>query len=152
MVSLQYEEHPEDSLVAQARLFLESIMTTWVVIAKNVSPFIQPTSGTMDVVYSMFSSRSVCVLQLRYTLMLFCIQRALPAEFFKVLANALSTKTIVASHASLRDALLHDTLSRAPDNEAESYQLVLDNINNFIELVHHSNYSGQLLQCEWVAD
>lgn len=28
MISLQYEEHPEDSLVVQARTFLENVMTT----------------------------------------------------------------------------------------------------------------------------
>ena len=53
------------------------------------------------------------------------------------------------NNTSLRDALLYDTLSRTvPDNESESYQQILNNLDNFIETVHHSAYGADLLQCE----
>ena len=70
-------------------------------------------------------------------------------EFFKALDKCLNMKSIVGNNTSLRDALLYDTLSRAaPDNEGASYQLILNNLNHFIEYVHHASYSLELLQCK----
>lgn len=75
-------------------------------------------------------------------------QRVLPSEFFKVLGSAIDSKTFVTGQTSLKDALLQDTLSRAPDNEAEYYQLVLDNLCSFVEAAQISHLSADVLQCE----
>lgn len=69
-------------------------------------------------------------------------------NFFNVLNKALGNQSIVTGQLSLRDALLYDTLSRAPNNEGESYQLVLDNLNTFVEVVHHSAYTIDVVQCK----
>ena len=47
---------------------------------------------------------------------------------------------------SLGNALLRDTLTRAVDNDLASFQQVLDNLNTFIETVHHSGFSAELMQ------
>ena len=63
----------------------------------------------------------------------------------------MSTKTTVGNNnTSLRDALLYDTLSRAaPDSEGEAHQSILNNLNHYVEIVHHSSYNAELLQCEY---
>lgn len=35
MMALHYEEHPEDSLVVQSRLFLDNLMTTYVSLLRD---------------------------------------------------------------------------------------------------------------------
>lgn len=47
----------------------------------------------------------------------------------------------------LRDSFLRDTLTRAVDNDMESFQVVIENVNRYVEIVHHSHYSSDLLQC-----
>ena len=51
-------------------------------------------------------------------------------------------------HANLREALLRDTLVRAVDNEVDSYQIVIDNIGTFVELVYHQNFTNETMQCK----
>jgi hypothetical protein len=78
-------------------------------------------------------------------------KRPLDREFFVVLkyitdANA---KTISSSSESLRDAILRDSFSRAADNEASAFQIVLNNLNMYVDVVYYQGYSSDLLQCEW---
>ncbi|KIP09568.1 hypothetical protein PHLGIDRAFT_67270 [Phlebiopsis gigantea 11061_1 CR5-6] len=112
MITLQYEDHPEDSLVIQAKAFLEGVMTQFY------------GRGILNALF----------------------KRVLPSEFFKVLGSAIDSKTFVTGQTSLKDALLQDTLSRAPDNEAEYYQLVLDNLCSFVEAAQISHLSADVLQ------
>ncbi len=53
-------------------------------------------------------------------------------------------------HENLRDALLRDTLSRAVEGDDESLQVVVDNINTYIEVVHHAEYTLALMQCKLI--
>ncbi|EKM55576.1 uncharacterized protein PHACADRAFT_256290 [Phanerochaete carnosa HHB-10118-sp] len=112
MVSLHYEEHPEDSLVVQSRMFLEGLMTTFY------------GRGILNVLF----------------------KRVLSPDFFKVLNKVLGNKPTAIGQPNLKDALLYDTLSRAPNNEGESYQTVLDNLGTFVEIVHHSAYTIDMLE------
>lgn len=78
-------------------------------------------------------------------------QRRLDMEFFQVLGFIGETPTKTFSHSTtysrLRETLLRDAMSRAVDNDAETFQLVVDNIGKYIETVYHSRYSSDLLQC-----
>lgn len=51
-------------------------------------------------------------------------------------------------YESLRDALLRDTLSRTIEGDDEALQTVIDNVNTYVEVVHHMDYSTLLMQCE----
>jgi len=58
------------------------------------------------------------------------------------------TKTFSSSstYSRLREALLRDVLSRSVDNDAETFQLVVDNVGKYVEIVYHSQYSSDFLQ------
>lgn len=51
-------------------------------------------------------------------------------------------------HENLRDALLRDTLTRAVEGDDEALQTVIDNVNTYVEAVHHTDYSLLLMQCK----
>lgn len=53
-----------------------------------------------------------------------------------------------SSHVNLRDALLRDTLPRAVENDFESYQTVVENVNTYVEVVYHQKYTSELMQCK----
>ena len=77
---------------------------------------------------------------------LFPFQRGLEPSFFVVLRNILERSVIpVTNGDTLGNALLRDTLTRAVDNDLASFQQVLDNLNTFIEAVHHSGFSAELM-------
>lgn len=59
-----------------------------------------------------------------------------------------NTKSIASTPVPLRDSLLRDTLTRAVENDMETFQLVLENITRYVDIVHHSQYSPDLMQCE----
>lgn len=46
---------------------------------------------------------------------------------------------------SLRDILLRDTLPRALENDHTTFQIVLNNLQTFIESVHHQGYNTDLM-------
>lgn len=62
------------------------------------------------------------------------------------------TKTFANSstYLRLRETLLRDALSRCVDNDSDSFQLVVDNIGKYVEIVYHSQFSLDLLQCTLV--
>lgn len=73
-------------------------------------------------------------------------------EFFAIIKHVIGPH-VKAEHnpnpmENLRDALLRDTLSRALEGEDESLQVVLDNVNTYVEIVHHTEYSPALMQCK----
>ena len=76
-------------------------------------------------------------------------QRQLDTTFFLVLKFVVDSnvKAITSMAVPLRDSFLRDTLTRAVDNDMESFQVVIENINRYVEIVHHSYYSTDLLQC-----
>ena len=49
---------------------------------------------------------------------------------------------------SLRDALLRDAISNIADNESKVCQIMLTNINTYIEVAHHLGYTADLMQGE----
>ena len=74
-------------------------------------------------------------------------QRNLEPSFFVVLHDILERGVVlVANGDSLGNALLRDTLTRAVDNDLASFQQVVDNVNTFVETVHHSGFSAELMQ------
>ncbi|KAJ7109404.1 hypothetical protein C8R44DRAFT_286771 [Mycena epipterygia] len=74
-------------------------------------------------------------------------KRRLDRNVFHVLkeitdANA---RLVPAPAESLRDVLLRDTLSRAAENDHTAFQIVLNNLQTFVEVVHHQGYSSDLM-------
>jgi len=75
------------------------------------------------------------------------LQRSLEPSFFTVLRGILERGVVPAANGdTLGNALLRDTLTRAVENDVSSFQQVLDNLNTFIEAVHHSGFSAELMQ------
>jgi hypothetical protein len=75
------------------------------------------------------------------------LQRNLEPAFFVVLHDIFERGVVLMANGdSLGNALLRDTLTRAVDNDLASFQQVLDNVNTFIETVHHSGFSAELMQ------
>ncbi|CDO71214.1 hypothetical protein BN946_scf184863.g9 [Trametes cinnabarina] len=71
-------------------------------------------------------------------------------EFFTVIKH-IAAANVKAEHnphplESLRDSLLRDTLTRIVEGDDESLQTVLDNVNTYIETVHHTDYTPSLMQ------
>lgn len=89
-------------------------------------------------------------LDLCFHLASYMLQRRLDRNVFLVLkeitdANARLTP---APAESLRDILLRDTLPRAAENDHTTFQAVLNNVQTFVEVVHHQMYSPDLMACE----
>jgi|ERR1700722_2522608 len=82
-------------------------------------------------------------------LMMHDIQRPLSADFFLVLRYITdSNDSKVSPSERLRNILLRDILTRAADNDDKSIQFVLNNLQRYIEMVHHEGYSADLMQCK----
>ncbi|CCM02372.1 uncharacterized protein FIBRA_04467 [Fibroporia radiculosa] len=76
-------------------------------------------------------------------------KRPLTAEFFTVLRFISAPKVKgrrVSTRSSLNDTLLRDTLARSLENDSETFQLVIENLATFVEVVHHADYSSDMLQ------
>ncbi|KAI0928528.1 hypothetical protein AcW1_005746 [Taiwanofungus camphoratus] len=116
MVNLNYEQNGEDVLVDQAKKFLESTLAT-------------------------FASHGV--------FNLLC-KRKLPSDFFFVirrivLATAKPSKNF-PTQDNLGNALLQDTLMRSVENEMGSYQTVIENVCTYVDVVHHTDLSSDMMQ------
>ncbi|KAF4603665.1 hypothetical protein EYR38_004080 [Pleurotus pulmonarius] len=66
-------------------------------------------------------------------------------EFFVVI------KQLTDAHAKpstrhLRELLLRDTLMKAVENDRETFQRVLLNLQMYVDVVHHESYNGELMQ------
>lgn len=80
------------------------------------------------------------------------LKRNLDDEFFVVLkqiANPIATNSTTTNNpgasGSLRESLLRDVLPRAVDNDQTNFQVVLNNMQTYIEIVFHQDYSLDLL-------
>ena len=76
-------------------------------------------------------------------------QRRLDRNVFNVLKEITDANARLspASPESLRDLLLRDTLPRAAENDHTTFQTVLNNLQTFVEVVHHQGYSVDLMTC-----
>ncbi|KAI0831397.1 hypothetical protein BC628DRAFT_1312212 [Trametes gibbosa] len=65
-------------------------------------------------------------------------------EFFSIIKHVVSPHVKAERNPNpfetLRDALLRDTLTRALEGEDEFLQAILDNVNTYVEIVHHTEY------------
>jgi len=78
------------------------------------------------------------------------LQRRLDRDFFfvlKFIMDGEARSTGLLPSETLRHILLRDTLSRAAENEI-AFQQVSDNLNTFVEVVHHQGFDGELMQGE----
>jgi hypothetical protein len=55
---------------------------------------------------------------------------------------------MASSPESLRDIILREALSNIADNESKVCQIMLNNINTYIEVAHHQGYSADLVHGE----
>ncbi|KAI1795782.1 hypothetical protein LXA43DRAFT_1163651 [Ganoderma leucocontextum] len=80
---------------------------------------------------------------------LLCKRRRAP-EFFAIIKNIVGPLVKAERnphpHENLRDALLRDTLARVVEGDDEALQTVVDNVNTYVEVVHHTDYSLLLMQ------
>ncbi|KAK7019346.1 hypothetical protein R3P38DRAFT_2978554 [Favolaschia claudopus] len=74
-------------------------------------------------------------------------KRRLDRSVFLVLKEITdsSARQTPSSAESLRDTLLRDTLPRAAENENTTFQIVMNNLHTYIEVIHHQGYSGDLM-------
>ncbi|KAJ7452375.1 hypothetical protein B0H11DRAFT_2327847, partial [Mycena galericulata] len=112
LVLLQ-SHNSQDALVAQAKSFIETTVTTY---ANN------------GFVMNLF-------------------KRRLDRNVFLVLKEITDANARLSPvpGESLRDVLLRDTLPRAVENDHTTFQAVLNNIQIFVEVVHHQGYSSDLM-------
>ena len=80
------------------------------------------------------------------------MKKRLEDDFFSVLQFTLDPITqpvpFGSSTGSIKDVLLHDTLSRLVEGDEDSMQVAVVNVYKFVEHVHHSRYSVDLLKCK----
>ncbi|KAF9815310.1 hypothetical protein IEO21_04673 [Rhodonia placenta] len=116
LISLDYEHNGGDVLVDQLKTFLTTTLSTFA------------SGGIFNV---------VC-------------KRPLSSDFFTVirLVTAPISKPgyAPAARESLRDTILRDTLSRSLDNDPDTFQLVIENMQTYIKNVHNSGFSTDLMQ------
>ncbi|KAI0324520.1 hypothetical protein GY45DRAFT_1288775 [Cubamyces sp. BRFM 1775] len=114
--NLDYLQNSEDILVDQTRNFLRTTLSLY---------------AFSGVFYLMF-------------------KRNRPREFFDIIRHIINphVKAERNPHPSenLRDALLRDTLTRIIEGDDEALQTVLENINMYVEHVHHTDYTPALMQ------
>ncbi|EEB93212.1 hypothetical protein MPER_08164, partial [Moniliophthora perniciosa FA553] len=74
------------------------------------------------------------------------IRRKLDRGVFTVLKQVLDVNAKeIHDGESLRESLLRDTLPRAVESDQHTFQAVLDNLHAFVEVVHHQNYTVDLM-------
>lgn len=152
LCSLNYKQRPDDPLVAQGRAWLDSVLNTWVLL--YIPNRLMLTFGEHR-----FYSRGVLHALFKVTLNLCSntcgnsreAQKTLHDDFFDVMRFVLEgvskTVLVTSTNGSLSDVLLHDALSRALAGDLGPANVLFININKFIEIVHHTRYTVDLLQC-----
>jgi hypothetical protein len=78
------------------------------------------------------------------------LQRQLNPTFFDVLKHIMdwNAKHSSTLQESIREAVLRDTLARAGENEIDTFQIVLNNLLTYVEVVYHTDYNADLIKCE----
>ncbi|OBZ75571.1 hypothetical protein A0H81_04216 [Grifola frondosa] len=116
MMDLNFEQNSEDLLVDQTRLFLYSTLFRY--------------SGT--------------------GVMFVLCKRKLSSKFFAVLRYVFTSSPnadiVLHYQTSLRDSLLHEVLKCSINTEQDFNQFIVDNIQLYVEIVHHAGYGPDLMQ------
>lgn len=73
------------------------------------------------------------------------LQRTLERDFFVVLKHVTAKVTLGPSE-SLRDAFLRDAIQNVAEHEPKICQTMLNNINTYVEIVHHEHYTPDMMQ------
>ncbi|GBE81969.1 hypothetical protein SCP_0403450 [Sparassis crispa] len=101
---------------------------------------VEQTRGFLDTTLTLYSQSGV--------FNVLC-KRQLLSEFFDVIHYVVVANTkanISTIREGLQDELLRDTLTKAIENEPDSFQRVIGNIVSYVEVVHHSGYSSDMMQ------
>lgn len=94
--------------------------------------------------------QGICnVSQFPYNTILQNFQRPLDRDFFTVVKYIIETNIKSTSFDDLRDGLLQEAISSVADSDYKVCQITLDNINTYIEVVHHQGYSAELMQSKY---
>ncbi|KAL0581716.1 hypothetical protein V5O48_000298 [Marasmius crinis-equi] len=100
-------------------------------------PFMDQAKGFLENTLKTYSGNGIFV---------GLIRRKLDRTIFTVLKQVLDANAKENRGAeSLREALLRDTLPRAVESDQTVFQAVLNNLEAYIEVVHHQNYSKELM-------
>ncbi|RDB21389.1 hypothetical protein Hypma_011626 [Hypsizygus marmoreus] len=75
------------------------------------------------------------------------LKRQLSRDFFVVLKQVMDTnaKSNPLAPQALRELLLRDVLGRAAETDQAAFQVLLNNIQTYVEVVFHQNYSADLM-------
>ncbi|KAJ4487923.1 hypothetical protein J3R30DRAFT_3280032 [Lentinula aciculospora] len=73
------------------------------------------------------------------------IRRPLDRSLFVVLKQVMDANAKNSGSQHLRDAILYDTFKRAVETDQSSFQIMLNNLQTFVEVVHHQNYSAETM-------
>ncbi|KAJ3801305.1 hypothetical protein GGU11DRAFT_741651 [Lentinula aff. detonsa] len=73
------------------------------------------------------------------------IRRELDPSLFVVLKQVLDANAKESSSQLLRDAILYDTFKRAAETDQNSFQIMLKNLQTFVEVVYHQNYNAETM-------
>ncbi|CAK5277405.1 unnamed protein product [Mycena citricolor] len=72
-------------------------------------------------------------------------KRRLDPNLFTIVKDITDAKARQAVGETLRETLLRDTLPRIAENDAATIQTMMGNVLTFMEVVHHQNYSADLM-------
>ncbi|KAF8831271.1 hypothetical protein HHX47_DHR1000685 [Lentinula edodes] len=73
------------------------------------------------------------------------IRRQLDRSLFVVLKQVLDANAKESGSQHLLDTILYDTFRRAVETDQNSFQVMLNNLQTFVEVVHHQNYSAETM-------
>ncbi|KAF9264659.1 hypothetical protein L218DRAFT_195329 [Marasmius fiardii PR-910] len=99
-------------------------------------PFVDQAKSFLENTLQTYSSNGIFV---------GLIRRKLDRSIFVVLKQVLDTNAREKRGESLRETLLRDTLPRAVESDQHAFQDVLNNLQIYVEDVHHQNYSKGLM-------
>jgi hypothetical protein len=137
--------HGQDALLLQARAYIDTTIMMYAPLHNRLS-LIKISLGSADA--SMLFARlhilsyTITAINDRYDL-----QRSLDPDFFVILKQITDSNP---EAESMRDFLLRDTLARASENDYASFQPVINNLQTYIEVVHHENYSTEAMRCNLI--
>jgi hypothetical protein len=142
LISME-NHHGQDALLLQARAYIDTTIMMYVPLHNQLS-LIKISLGSADA--SMLFARLYILLSYMTTFIndRYDLQRSLDPDFFLILKQITDTNP---EAESMRDFLLRDTLARAAENDYASFQPVINNLQTYIEVVHHENYNTEAMRC-----
>ncbi|KAJ3845083.1 hypothetical protein F5878DRAFT_655339 [Lentinula raphanica] len=73
------------------------------------------------------------------------IRRKQDREIFVVIKQVMDANAKESGSQYLRDAILYDTCKRASETDLQGFQDMLNNLQTFVEVVHHQDYSAETM-------